>query len=777
MLRSSRVLLVLLIACFSGGLADAATVASVFNGRIPCVEEGGVQVCTGSLTTRVESWDGVPLDVNVTIPPASRTGPFPLIVDLHGWSLSKGGPFVARALNGFVVVSPTARGFHGSCGVAAARMPDASLSNPNVCAERGWTHLADARYEARDVQQLAGLLADEGLIIPDKVGVTGISYGGGQSFLLAALKDRVMLPNGTFTPWLSPAGLPMRIAAAAPLIGWTDLAYSLVPNGRTLDGRTDNPYGARVGVQKQSWNAALYGVGLGTGFYAPTGSDPSADLVGWNERIAVGEPYDGDSASGALIAEITNFHSAYYLEGGSGPAPIFAYNAWTDDLFPADEALRYWRRVRARFPGSEFALHFEDGFGHPRAALGGNVARVLGKVDRFFARHLQGSGDPLPPLEAFTQACGGSTETGPHAAADWDAIHPGEVRYVSRRVRRFTEAAGVAENATAADPLSGGAACRMVSATDDRRAATYRFPKLPNGGVTLLGSPTIIAELQVTNDAAQVAARLWDVGPDKTQALVAHAFYRPRADNRGPQMFQLHSNGWHFAAGHVIKLELLGQSAPYGRPSRLPFEVVLKQVELRLPVLEAPGAFVKVPAAVPPLVDAGEPVPCPSVPAASCRTGTTSGASELVLAGGSRGTLKWNWRSGDATTSDEVQTALDDRGFALCVYGAAKLLTSAAAVGRGACGRAPCWTTNDEGARSSKPGAAQSGLRVAIEWGEAGASRIAAASAPRRLVLPSLPIASAPITLQLRDAAGNCWGSVFRNASPNSAKRWVARSE
>ena len=27
----------------------------------------------------------------------------------------------------------------------------------------------------------------------------------------------------------------MRIAAAAPLIPWTDLVYSLVPNGRTLD--------------------------------------------------------------------------------------------------------------------------------------------------------------------------------------------------------------------------------------------------------------------------------------------------------------------------------------------------------------------------------------------------------------------------------------------------------------------------------------------------------------------------------------------------------------
>ena len=35
------------------------------------------------------SWDGVPLDVNLTFPPAAEPGPYPLIVYLHGWGGSK----------------------------------------------------------------------------------------------------------------------------------------------------------------------------------------------------------------------------------------------------------------------------------------------------------------------------------------------------------------------------------------------------------------------------------------------------------------------------------------------------------------------------------------------------------------------------------------------------------------------------------------------------------------------------------------------------------------
>ena len=87
----------------------------------------------------------------------------------------------------------------------------------------------DTRYEVRDAQELAGLLADEGRTSFTQIGAIGGSYGGGMSMALAALKDRKMLPDGSLTAWQSPNGTPMQIAAATPEIPWTDLAVLAGP--------------------------------------------------------------------------------------------------------------------------------------------------------------------------------------------------------------------------------------------------------------------------------------------------------------------------------------------------------------------------------------------------------------------------------------------------------------------------------------------------------------------------------------------------------------------
>ena len=97
------------------------------------------------------------------------------------------------------------------------------------------------------------MLADEhGLIDPQRIGAIGGSYGGGMSMALGALRNRKVMPDYSLVPWTSPDGKPMQIAAAAPNIPWTDLAYSLAPNGSTLDYVADAPYRGRVGVEKQS---------------------------------------------------------------------------------------------------------------------------------------------------------------------------------------------------------------------------------------------------------------------------------------------------------------------------------------------------------------------------------------------------------------------------------------------------------------------------------------------------------------------------------------------
>ncbi len=575
------------------GLLDSAL-------GIPCLPDvGGVRVCTGTAATLVESWDGVPLDVDLYLPPDDGK-PDPLIVGLHGFGLTKLGAFLendddnpgtqalAYARQGYAVMAYSARGIGFSCGLAVVRE-----LYPGC--DRGWDHLADARYEVRDTQHLAGLLVDEGLVEPRRIGVTGASYGGGQSLMLATLRDHVMLPSGRLVPWTSPEGVPMRIAAAAPRIGWSDLAYALVPTGRTLDYRTRNRYGRSPGIVKYSYLTGLYTVAL-TGYLAPPGEDPDADIQTWKAELERGEPYGVDGPIGHALRQLTRYHSAYYMlarrpRSWKPPAPIVSYNSWTDDIMPPQEALRYSALLRERFPKARMGTILTAEFGHNRGSL--TVAPQLANDarDALFARYLMGDPDARPLRGALTQTQGcGVPVQGPFQTGTWHAQHPGEVRLRTSTPQTFTSAGGSAATSILTDPFAGGE-CPRTGAARDPGAATYDARPATGDGFTLMGSPTVVARLRIEGAFPQLVARLWDVAPDGSQTMVQHSPYRPR---RGRQVFQLQPSGWHFEPGHFARLELLGRDFPYAQPSTGTFSIAARRLRLELPVRERPdGGQVK----------------------------------------------------------------------------------------------------------------------------------------------------------------------------------------
>ncbi len=561
--------------------------------KLDCVPTQGVRFCEGSVATRVPTFDGVPLDVNVTLP-ATASKNLPLVVQLHGWAGSKSGLGSSKAWaeDGYAVLNYTARGFGNSCGSVASRTAD-----PAGCA-RGWVHLGDSRYEAHDTQYLAGLLADQGIVAPRKIGVTGGSYGGGQSLTLATLRDRVRLRNGRYVPWRSPKGKPMEIAAAVPVIPWSDLVHSLTPNGGTLDTQVTSPTDdlAPLGIMKLSYQNILYGSGLATGFYAPKGADPGADLTSWFEIESAGEPYDSNPAVRALSREIAHNHSAYYLKMSVRPAATLISNGFTDDLFPADEAVRYANKVLSKYPRAPISqFHFD--FGHPRGqGKAADTARLDMRTHQWFDHYVKGKPvRVLRGVEALTQTCPSTAPSGgPYRAKTWDALSPGEVRYGSAGAHTVLSSSGNPVTSRAIDPITGQGACATTAAGDEAGAATYRLPAATGSGYTLLGSPAISARVKVSGRDPALAARLWDVAPGgATQTLVARALYRPRPGKH--QVFQLHPNGWHFAAGHVAKLELVGKDAPYGRPSNFVWSIQVSDLKLRLPVHDRPGGAVKQP--------------------------------------------------------------------------------------------------------------------------------------------------------------------------------------
>src|SRR5262249_45288854 len=181
-----------------------------------------------------------------------------------------------------------------------------------------------------------------------------------------------------------------------------------------------------IGVAKQSYLAGLFATGLLSGYYAPAGVDPSADLQRWFALVSAGEPYD-PVVAGAVAEELAQNHSAYYLSTGHRPAPILIANGFTDDLFPVAEALRYANG----HPGARIAqLHFD--FGHPRGTnKAADVAHLNDRIVDWFDRYVAGKRvKTLKGVEVLTQTCPASAPSGgPFQARDWKAIHPGEVRF------------------------------------------------------------------------------------------------------------------------------------------------------------------------------------------------------------------------------------------------------------------------------------------------------------------------------------------------------------
>ena len=648
--------------------AAQADFSTLYGGTVPCAAQssnGNVRLCSGETTT----WDGTKIDLDVVLPPqpsGGEDGPYPVIGLFHGWGGHKIGfedPRVQQwAEAGYAVFSMSDRGWGNSC----------SKSDPEflapACAQ-GFNHLMDDRYEVRDAQYLISVLADEGVAEPKKIGATGVSYGGGMSMALAALRNRTMLPDGTLVPWKSPGGKEMELAAAVPQWPWTDLAYSLMPNGSTLDFVADSPYEgpdgkARIGIEKASFVSGLYGTGLATSNYSLT--DEEADLNGWYALINSGEPYESKPQTQEILDQITTYHSSYYIDHSESPAPLLIQNGWNDDLFPVDEAVRYYNRTRAQYPGDPISLFLMDD-GHARSQnKAADEALFLQRENAWFDHYLRGAGpEPGSSAEALTTTCPKEAASeGPYRADDWADLSPGEIQLDGTAAQTIVPGAGDPTIGKAFDPIAGSGACATAPGADQAGTANYRLP-VPAPGFTLLGSPTITADLGTTNVDSELAARLLDVLPNGEERLVARGLLRP-GNGGSAVVFQLHPQGYRFAGGDTAKLELLPSDAPYARPSNLQGPITVSDLRLRLPVLEQPGSL-------------GGLVQAPSDPhlgpprGGNLGTGPTAGAKAGVaflvrrlFAGRNAVTLRLRCRGGDC--NGQVRLGVKKRELASGSY-------------------------------------------------------------------------------------------------------------
>ena len=546
----------------------------------PCAVQNGVRFCpTSDLASRPLSFDGTPIDVDVTLP-ATGNGPFPTILLLHGLGQDKtafekttsGEPAYTNwffAQHGYAVVAPTARGFGNSCGKSEA-------PGDSACAN-GWTRLGDIRYEVRDIQTLAGQLVDEGIVDPAHIGATGISYGGGFSTMLGWLKNRVMMPDGSLQPWTSPKGTPISLAAAWPRWMWSNGASIFTRNGRTPWSRSP------VGVSAQSYAGGIFAVAFG-GNVAPTGGDLSTDITLWKQQL---DSNRLDLAAQATLDNAFRYHGVAGLaQPGGGPAPYLIQSGWTDALFPVGQALGAYNAIRKANPDAPVSLQLGD-LGHgPGANHPNDVAAFDAAGLQFFDAWLQGGGQKPAPgsVAAFTMTCPKDAPSGggPFTASSYGQLSRHALTVASAKTFRINQKGADPKLAQAVQGLAGnGALCDPHKPDPTSKAKITTVSR----GVTLLGQPVITGTVRTRGQYGQLDARVWDLDPKAgTQLLITRGVYRLAPGQKGHFAFTLDGNGWKFAKGHRIVVELLGRDSPTYGASPEAFTATLSKLKVRLPL-------------------------------------------------------------------------------------------------------------------------------------------------------------------------------------------------
>jgi dienelactone hydrolase len=618
MRRGFLFVLVLAATALPASAAQATTLPAPFAPSCPTANPdgegyGGVRICSGS----VPSFDEAKLDVDLTQPMAGTGSSHPLIIMLHGFggdkhdweSTTDEGDGADRyhwnnrwfAKHGYYVLSYTARGFSDDGADEGQPPTPGDPSGSEDPAHRGFIQLKSRDYEIRDTQWLAALVAATYPDVdPNRVAVTGGSYGGIESWLQASQ------PRWTFPRSQDPSLPVLSLQVAVPKYPSTDLAYSLAPNGRgggphltdlyeSSQGRpeSDTGDGNPIGVTKESYINGLFALGQTKGMFEPgTSDDPPfpctyGDCEGhhsipaWRSRSAAGDPTpDSDPLIRQLRRGLTEFRGAYYQDEGwrqqinGRKVAVFSIQGWTDDLFPAVESFRMFKYLKRLDPRWPVEVAVAD-VGHSRAQnKPATWQRLNARAFRWLESQIDLSHEQQTTVTSESTVCGDGAPL-QVAARTPEAL---ATRTLSLRYPPGTTASPLG----AADP--NGPATDAIAGPEVQPGEECRHSDGPAiGGYTAYSAPFSRTETYVGIGHVRVpyvwtgavsgglAARVFDVAPDGKELLVTRGVYR--LDNDPPSgvlRLPLYGNHWRIQPGHRVRLDLTQVDTPTYRPSNLP---------------------------------------------------------------------------------------------------------------------------------------------------------------------------------------------------------------
>lgn len=530
--------------------------------------EAAAHTCTGFLASDV---DGARLDVTLSLPGKAR--PFPLVVLVHGYAGSKGGSgdIAAQLLaERYAVLRYSTRGFGDSW---------------------GQVNLSDPHAEMADLRSMVAQIIDRRQfgINGDAVAVTGASYGGGHSWLSAL--------EPTFT---TPRGNTVRIRTVVPIAPWTDLLYSLIPNGRERRS-VESPGGLKL-----SYVNGLYASGIRRNPERPYPNYPEY-FIGWHAWINAAEPTAVDPVYASIVDGLAGYRSIWWQQRfwesvRSNPIPIFQVQGFTDDLFSLPEAKRMLLGLKTVNPDYPIATYLGD-LGHPRASnKPGEVDYVLGLIKQWLAYHLKNEG-AAPPNVIYAAMTRPRNE--PFDANNVLVVNDYDELWTSTLPARFAEPAVLVNPAS--DPMAGFFWDPFImegsreleplpeppaSPIDVGSLGVYEVPvaSLSSGSdIEIAGQPIVSLHASTAASRVQLNVRMFEVVSGEKK-LITRGTYTLDSGVPGVPIGEAdvailtYGNRWRASSGSTLRIEITNVDSPYITPSRVPSVTVISGVELEVPV-------------------------------------------------------------------------------------------------------------------------------------------------------------------------------------------------
>ncbi|MGI9198526.1 MAG: alpha/beta fold hydrolase [Candidatus Nanopelagicaceae bacterium] len=333
------------IAIFSALFILVASI-SIFNSRN--------DVAIAKIESKVSGAE-VMLDTTMYLP---KTLPAPTVLIAHGFGGNKNSESQLAeqlARNGFVAFTYSARGFGNSTGLITMNAPDKEIADASKLVD----YLSTRKEVAKDKNGSA------------IIGVTGGSYGGALSLMLAATDD--------------------RIKAVSADITWANLNQALFP--QNAFGNDGNPVGA--GPFKKIWAGTFFSfTALQNSYLGQCGNFAEEWCAAFQSAVTNGAP---DSAQIKLMNESSPEKYLANLK-----APTLLMQGEEDSLFPLIESLRNAAAISKSDAADKLAMIWHSG-GHD----GGNseTERLNQATIHWFNKYLKGKSINFPRFQV-TDATG-----------------------------------------------------------------------------------------------------------------------------------------------------------------------------------------------------------------------------------------------------------------------------------------------------------------------------------------------------------------------------------